>query len=306
MQTWAVIHDGAWGDALARRLAAHGAHVQLVGDAPSRTRRPKNVSYTTDLQAALAAAERVILAEPVDGIEARLLQMRPWLQGNHRLLTCARGLTPQAHERASAAVLRLTAVRQVAVLAGAVTPAELIAGRAGALVIGSAFPSWSAELQEVLMGEHLRVYTNLDAVGVELANAMAAVLCVALGAAHGLKVGPSISATAVTRGAAEMDRVVTALGGKAGTAFGLAGLGVLAEATLSGGGEGFDAGVALTSGPAPEAAAELAALARRLAARTEALKLRAPMIQAVAALFAGKLPAEQMFTLLMTRSARAE
>lgn len=306
MSEWAIIHDGPWGDALARRLAAADQQVHLVGDKASRKRRPKNITYGTDPEAALAVAERVILADSIDGIEARLVQIRPFLQGNHRVLTCARGLTPTAHERASAGVLRLTAVRQVAVLAGAVTPTQLSKGKAGALVIGSAFPSWSAELQAVLMGEQLRVYTNLDAVGVEIANAVATVLCVALGAARQLGVGPSISATALTRGAAEMDRVVTALGGQAGTAFGLAGVGVLAEATLSGVGEAFEAGMTLGRGEAADDLTELADLAARLAARAGALKLRAPMVQAVAALFGGQLPAAQMFKMLMTRSARAE
>lgn len=306
MSDWVVIHDGPWGEALARRLGAVGEQVHLVGDTPSRKRRPKNVSYATDPGPALAAAERVILAEPIDGVEARLCAVRPWLQGNHRVLTCARGLTPEAHERASAAVMRLTAVRQVAVLAGAVTPAQLSKGTAGALVIGSAFPAWSAEVQGILMGDALRIYTNQDAVGVELANAIAAVLGVALGAARALKVGPSITATALTRGAAEMDRVVAGLGGQAGTAFGLAGLGVLAEATMSGAGEAIEAGEALAQGADASAFGELAQLASRLAARTTALKLRAPMIQAVAGLFAGALPADKMFHLLMTRSARAE
>jgi glycerol-3-phosphate dehydrogenase (NAD(P)+) len=248
----------------------------------------------------------VVVADDVDAIEARLRTMAPHLQGNHRLLTCARGLTPTTHLRASEAVLELTAVRQVAVLAGAVTPRSISKGQAGALVVGSAFPSWSAEIQGVLASDALRVYTNLDRVGVELANAISAVLGVALGAARGLKVGASIEATALTRGAAEMDRLVTGFGGKAGTAFGLAGLGVLAEAAFSGSGDAIEAGVALAKGEDLADFGALKDLAQRLAARAGTRKLRAPMVQAVAALMTGKLPVDMMFQMLMTRASRAE
>jgi glycerol-3-phosphate dehydrogenase (NAD(P)+) len=300
------VADNDWGGALARRLATGGAAVTLVGDRPSRKKRPKGVEYTDALPSALAGAERVVVADDVDAIEARLRTMAPHLQGNHRLLTCARGLTPTTHLRASEAVLELTAVRQVAVLAGAVTPRSISKGQAGALVVGSAFPSWSAEIQGVLASDALRVYTNLDRVGVELANAISAVLGVALGAARGLKVGASIEATALTRGAAEMDRLVTGFGGKAGTAFGLAGLGVLAEAAFSGSGDAIEAGVALAKGEDLADFGALKDLAQRLAARAGTRKLRAPMVQAVAALMTGKLPVDMMFQMLMTRASRAE
>lgn len=303
---WAVMGDNPWGTALARRLALGGGDVALVGDRPSRKKRPKGVRYTADLAEALGAAERVVIADDVDGIEARLTAMAPHLQGNHRVLTCARGLTPTTHLRASEAVLRLTAVRQVAVLAGAVTPKSISKGLAGALVIGSAFVQWSAELQQVLAADALRVYTNTDRVGVELANAIAAVLGVALGAARGLGVGPSSEATALTRGVAEMDRLVIGFGGQAGTAMGLAGLGVLAEAAFSGEGDAMHAGLALARGDDIAGFADLRALAERLAARAQAEGVRAPMAQAVAALMTDTLPVATLFQMLMTRASRAE
>lgn len=306
MSAWVVTSECPWGDALARRLAAAEQQVTLIVPKPSRKKRPKGITASTDLAAALAGAERVVLAEDINGIDARLREMAPHLQGNHRVLACARGLTHDLHRRPSEAIQAYTCVRQIAVLAGAATPKSVSKGDAGALVIGSAFPAWARELQTVLTAEALRVYTNADAPGVEMAAAFSAILGVAMGTARGLGVGASTEATALTRALAEMDRLVTGFGGRPGTAFGLAGLGVLAEATLSGAGEPMAAGVALAKGESTEAFTDLTDLTYRMAARADSQKLRAPMTQAVAALFSGRLAADDMFKMLMTRMARAE
>ena len=306
MSAWVVTSDGPWGDALARRLAAADQQVTLICAKVTRKKRPKGITASTDLSGALANAERVVLAEDINGIDARLQEMAPHLQGNHRILTCARGLTHGDHCRPSEAVVAHTAVRQIAVLAGAATAKSVSKGDASALVIGSAFPAWANELQTVLAADALRVYTNDDAPGVELSAAFSAILGVGMGVARGLGVGASTEATALTRALAEMDRLVTGFGGRPGTAFGLAGLGVLAEATLSGAGEAMAAGSALAKGEPLDAFSDLADLSQRMAARADTQKLRAPMTQAVAALFTGRLPADQLLKMLMTRSARSE
>lgn len=306
MSAWVVTSDGPWGDALARRLAGADQQVTLICAKVTRKKRPKGITASADLGAALAGAERVVLAEDINGIDARLREMAPYLQGNHRILTCARGLTHDLHRRPSEAVRAYTAVRQIAVLAGSATPKSVSKGDAGALVIGSAFPDWANELQTVFTADALRVYTNGDAPGVELAAAFSAILGVGMGVARGLDVGASTEATALTRALAEMDRLVTGFGGRAGTAFGLAGLGVLAESTLSGAGDSMAAGIAMAKGESTAPFSDLADLAHRMAARAETNTLRAPMTQAVAALFAGRLPPEQLLRGLMTRSARAE
>ena len=76
----------------------------------------------------------------------------------------------------------------------------------------------------------------------ELANIAATALGVILGAARRLNLGPPTEATALTRALAEMERVISQLGGRSGTAYGLAGLGVLGEMVYSGTGAAFTAG----------------------------------------------------------------
>ena len=308
MSQWAVIGDGGWGTALAARLLAAGQQVHLVGEKKRRPKLPAGVVYGVDPSAAVRVAERVVIAVPPHMLEALLRSLAPHLQGNHRVVTTARGLTPETHLRASEAVRMLTAVRQLAVLAGAADAVALQSGSAAALVVGSAFPAWADEIQDALAADTLRVYTNTDPVGVELSNALALVLGVALAAARAINVGATTEATALTRALAEMDRLAQGLGGRANTAYGLAGLGVLAEIVLQSDGPSGRAGHALARGDlkAARAEQEVLEISRTFAARARHHGLRAPMVLAVDALLQGKVSAAQAISGLMSRASRAE
>ncbi len=309
MSAWTIIGDGTWGRALARRIALSGHTVSLVGLKASRRKLPDGVTFTTDGVAALAGCERVLMALPAEAVEASLSALAPALGGHHRVLTTARGLTPDQHRRASEAVLTLTCVRQVAVLAGAADAKALDSHQPAALVVGSPFTRWAEEIQETLAGKRLRVYTNPDAIGVELSNAMAGVLAVAMGVARALGVGAATEATALTRAVAEMDRVVQGLGGRAGTAQGLAGLGALTTYVFEGSGAGFSTGMAIAMGEAGDLLKrepELVEATRTLSARAATHRLRAPMLDAVKGMVLGELSAKDALSTLMSRAARPE
>jgi glycerol-3-phosphate dehydrogenase (NAD(P)+) len=85
----------------------------------------------------------------------------------------------------------------------------------------------AAELQEEFAGPTFRLYTNDDVLGVELAGAMKNVMAIAAGACQGLALGSNPLAALITRGLAEMTRLAVALGARAETLSGLAGLGDL-------------------------------------------------------------------------------
>ena len=80
---------------------------------------------------------------------------------------------------------------------------------------------------DVMHGPAFRAYTGDDMVGAELGGAMKNVLAVATGVADGMQLGLNARAGLITRGLNEMLRLNQALGGKAETLMGLAGLGDL-------------------------------------------------------------------------------
>jgi glycerol-3-phosphate dehydrogenase (NAD(P)+) len=95
------------------------------------------------------------------------------------------------------------------------------------VVAASADPVLARAVQEALSGRALRIYTNEDPRGVQLAGALKNVIAIAAGAADGAGLGHSTLAALITRGLVELRRLGTALGGRAETFHGLAGLGDL-------------------------------------------------------------------------------
>ena len=73
----------------------------------------------------------------------------------------------------------------------------------------------------------MRVYTNPDVVGCEMAGALKNVLAIGAGIADGLGYGDNTKAALITRGLAELARLGVALGGEPLTFAGLAGMGDL-------------------------------------------------------------------------------
>ena len=79
----------------------------------------------------------------------------------------------------------------------------------------------------------LRVYTNTDVLGVELAGAMKNVIAIAAGIVDGIGAGDNAKAALLTRGLAEIGRLGIALGANEHTFAGLTGLGDLVTTCFS-------------------------------------------------------------------------
>jgi glycerol-3-phosphate dehydrogenase (NAD(P)+) len=116
---------------------------------------------------------------------------------------------------------------QVAVLSGPTFAPEVSRGEPAALVIASPDEALRVRLQTELSTPRFRLYTNSDRTGVELCGAVKNTIAIAAGVADGLGLGSNATAALVTRGLAEMTRLVLACGGRRETMSGLAGLGDL-------------------------------------------------------------------------------
>ncbi len=82
-------------------------------------------------------------------------------------------------------------------------------------------------VQQAFNDSRFRVYTNDDVIGVELGGALKNIIAIAAGVCDGLGLGHNSVAALITRGLAEMARLVVACGGRLETMSGLAGLGDL-------------------------------------------------------------------------------
>jgi glycerol-3-phosphate dehydrogenase (NAD(P)+) len=124
------------------------------------------------------------------------------------------------------------------------------------LALPAAIPDDRAEaLQARLATPSLRVYLSRDVAGVELCGAFKNVLAIAAGLVEALGLGNNARAALITRGLAEMARLVEAMGGSRDTLMGLAGLGDLVLTATGPQSRNRTFGALVGKGMTPEAAA---------------------------------------------------
>ena len=120
----------------------------------------------------------------------------------------------------------------IAVLSGPNIAAEL-ARQLPATAVAAGPGDLATHVQRLFSTNWLRVYSNQDVIGVELAGATKNVIALAAGILDGLAAGDNAKAALVTRGLVEITRLGVAMGADAKTFAGLAGLGDLITTCVS-------------------------------------------------------------------------
>jgi glycerol-3-phosphate dehydrogenase (NAD(P)+) len=186
------------------------------------------VTPTGDLAAAVGNCDLVVVAVPSQFARGVYAELAHSLEPGATLVVAAKGIELETLKLPlEVAGEVLGAERPRAVLSGPSFAREVARGLPTAVVVAASDPALSLRLQSRIASRDLRVYTNEDPTGVQLCAAIKNVMAIAVGVAEGLGLGTNARAALVTRGLAEVTRLVVALGGQATTASGLAGLGDL-------------------------------------------------------------------------------
>jgi glycerol-3-phosphate dehydrogenase (NAD(P)+) len=240
----AVLGAGSWGTALAALIARHGHPTVLWGrDADTVAAidtRHENPRYlpglvlpdalraTTDLAAALAGADLVLVVVPSHAFAGTLRALATHRPAHAGVAWATKGFEPGSgrflHEVAGEV---LGDGVPLAVVTGPSFAKEVAAGLPTALTVHSDDAAFAQSVAEALHGPSFRAYTGDDMLGAELGGAMKNVLAVATGVADGMQLGLNARAGLITRGLNEMLRLNQAIGGQPETLMGLAGLGDL-------------------------------------------------------------------------------
>jgi glycerol-3-phosphate dehydrogenase (NAD(P)+) len=239
-----IFGAGAWGTALAMTWARQGGRVALWGHPPAlmtelamRRRHPSlpdaelpaSVRAMADPEGAFAspiwvsALPTQLNPEVWAGLAARTAQ-RPEL-----VIHVSKGIMQGSHLRVTQVLEPLLRV-PVGVLSGPTFADEVARNLPTTILL--ALPEAVAderarELQALLATPNLRVYLSRDVLGVELCGAFKNILAIAAGLVEALGLGNNARAALITRGLAEMSRLVFKLGGRQETVMGLAGMGDL-------------------------------------------------------------------------------
>ncbi len=188
---------------------------------------PSALDSTSSLEEAVSTADVVVMAVPSHGYREVAEQaaefLRPWVP----VVTLSKGLERATQMRMSEVTAEAMPGHPIAVLTGPNLAKEIIQGQPAASVVAIDDHRVAAELQRIFSRPSLRVYTNPDVVGCEVAGVVKNVIAIASGMANGMGFGDNTRATLITRGLAEMTRLGEAMGGDTLTFAGLAGMGDL-------------------------------------------------------------------------------
>jgi glycerol-3-phosphate dehydrogenase (NAD(P)+) len=169
------------------------------------------------------------------------------------VVSLAKGIERSSLKRMSEVVSDEMPGHPVAVLTGPNLAKEIMAGQPAAAVVAIDDKVIADELQRIFSRPTLRVYTNPDIVGCEVAGVVKNVIAIASGMAAGMGFGDNTKATLITRGLAEMTRLGMAMGGEGLTFAGLAGMGDLIATCSSTQSRNNTVGVRLGQGESIEA-----------------------------------------------------
>ncbi len=241
----AVLGAGSWGSALAMVLARHGVPAALWGRDRAAIglmqstrcnvrylpefRFPESLALSADLGAVLGSARYWLIVTPSHAFGALLgeaLALAP--AAPLGVAWASKGFEPGSgrflHEVAQSL---LPAATPTAIVTGPSFAREVAAGLPTAVTVHSTEVEFAEQVAQWLHGPTFRAYTGTDMIGAELGGAMKNVLAVATGIADGMQLGLNARAGLITRGLNEMLRLCIALGGRAETIMGLAGVGDL-------------------------------------------------------------------------------
>ena len=239
----AVLGAGSWGTALAAVLARNGVPTTLWGrDAAAvaqiaATRRnarylpdlelPSSLALTADLAAAVRDAGALLLVTPSHAFAGLLERLVPVFPAGAGIAWATKGFDPGSGRFLHELVAARLSGAPAAIVTGPSFAREVAAGLPTAVTVHSATPAFAQQIAQMLHSTHFRAYTGNDMIGAELGGAMKNVLAVATGVADGMQLGLNARAGLITRGLNEMLRLGAALGARAETLMGLAGLGDL-------------------------------------------------------------------------------
>jgi glycerol-3-phosphate dehydrogenase (NAD(P)+) len=242
----AVIGAGSWGTALAIVAARAGHDVAVwsrneavvesinrdhlnsvyLKDAPI----PDSVFASGNLSEVVEAKDLLILAAPSHAVRELLVTMSSALRTNMIIVSAAKGIEIETGKRISQIVDDVVPPERrlrFVCLSGPSFAKEVVKNHPTAVVAASTDAESRHVVQTALSFENLRIYTNADVIGTELAGSLKNVMAIAAGMVSGLGLGSNSIAALITRGLAEITRLAVSEGAKMETMIGLAGVGDL-------------------------------------------------------------------------------
>lgn len=325
-----VLGAGSWGTALASLCARSGHPTTLWGrnaaDMAAMAKQGRNLryladidlppalAYSADLPATVAAADLLLVVVPSHAFPQVLDELAEFRRPEAGVAWATKGFELGSgrflHEVAEAS---LGPDVPLAVVTGPSFAREVTLGLPTAVTVHSESAAFAQQVADLLHGPTFRAYTGNDVIGAELGGAMKNVLAVATGVADGMALGLNARAGLITRGLNEMLRLNVALGGRAETLMGLAGLGDLVLTCTGDLSRNRRLGLALGRGQSiSEAVAAIGQAVESIQTADEVMRLAArhgvelPISELVTRVLHEEITPQEGLHLLLAREQKAE
>ena len=243
-----ILGGGSWGTTVAS-LASRNADVQIWARNPATVAEinnhhtnekylpgvslPDRLTAVATIEQTVSDIDVLVMAVPSHGFRGVLEQVRPHLRAGVPVVSLTKGLELDTRKRMTEVIEESLPDHPVGVLTGPNLAREIIAGQAAASVVAMKDATIVRELQRIFSSGLFLVYTNDDVIGCELGGALKNIIAIAVGMGDGQGAGDNTRAALITRGLAEVTRLGVAMGGRAETFAGLAGMGDMIATCIS-------------------------------------------------------------------------
>ena len=278
------------------------------------TKLPEALEFQPDDSKIFADVDLIVAAVPCQYIRPVFTRLKPYVPESVPVVSVAKGIENKTLLRPSQ-ILQQVLYKdiKVAALSGPTIADELVRKLPATACAASDDPDLALAAQLTFNVQWLRVYTNNDIVGVELAGAMKNVVAIAAGIIDGIGAGDNAKAALLSRGLSEITRLGVALGADQRTFAGLTGLGDLVTTCISLSGRNRSLGQRIGKGQtvkdalaATRSVVEGVATCESVVALAAKLGIEMPITQAVYDVLFENKSVKDAIADLMTRKLKAE
>ena len=186
-----VIGAGSWGTALAILLNENGNEVTLwshreteaeqirstrqVSKLP-KVRLPEAIQVTSDLEAASAQKDILILVVPSHCVRETAKKMSSYVEAGTVIVSASKGIEESTLASMTDIVSELIPQSEAAVLSGPSHAEEVAKGLPTTCVVGARCEKTARYLQQIFMSPVFRVYISPDMIGFEIGGGLKIVM----------------------------------------------------------------------------------------------------------------------------------
>ncbi|MCQ2087396.1 MAG: NAD(P)-dependent glycerol-3-phosphate dehydrogenase [Bacilli bacterium] len=329
MKTFGILGAGTWGTGLANMLENMGHHVsvwspvkeeiEFITNTRTHLHLPgsvinSSIEFTTDIEATVKGKDYIIVATPSVFVRSTMEKIKGLVNNSQIIITVSKGIEKDTMLTMSEIIKDVVGEDFKVVCLSGPTHAEEVAKGLPTLIVAACEDIEIAnQVRDEIYNDVLRVYSNTDIKGAEIAGALKNIMALACGMAEGMGYGDNLKAAIITRGLTEMVRLGEAIGCKKDTFYGLTGIGDIVVTATSNFSRNHNAGVLLGQGKSlKEAEKEIGMVieganalmaAKELA---EKYKVEMPIVEGVYSVIYGGVDSKAAVTALFSRSPKVE